>query len=136
MGSIGGRGSLRELRRPARSRFVLDELTVMSESTERALSQAVATISQSDPIIKLLQQVALGRMKPTDAGLRAITDAWLGTYRKVIDTAPLGRSAMARLDPRPRIDLLIDAGVLDQSNEAGQALRKSFEERLAQMPPD
>jgi hypothetical protein len=115
---------------------VLDELTSMSESSERALAQAIATISQSDPIIKLLQQVALGRMQPTDAGLRAITDAWLGTYRKVIETTPLSPSAMMRLDPRPRIDFLIDVGVLDPSNEAGQSLRTTFEKRLAQMPPD
>lgn len=82
--------------------------------------------------MKLLQQVTLGRMKPTDAGLRAVTESWLGTYRKVIETIPLSRLAMMRLDPRPRIDLLIDAGVLDPSNEAGQSLRTSFENRLAQ----
>ncbi|MBI3356754.1 MAG: hypothetical protein HY038_08305 [Nitrospirae bacterium] len=108
----------------------------MSESSETALSQAIATISQSDPIIKLLQQVTVGRMKPTDAGLRAITESWLGTYRKVVETPPLSRSAILRLDPRPRIDLLIDIGVLDSSNEAAQSLRRSFEKRLAEAPSD
>lgn len=108
----------------------------MSECNETALSHAVVTISQSDPIIKLLQQVALGRMKPTDAGLRAVTESWLGTYRKVIETTPLSRLGMMRIDPRPRIDLLIDAGVLDPSNEAGQSLRRSFELRLADTPSD
>lgn len=111
---------------------MLDELTTMSESHDAALSQAIAAISQSDPIIKLLQEVTLGRMKPTDAGLRAVTDAWLGTYRKVIETTSLSRPAMLRIDPRPRIDLLIKAGVLDPSNEAGLSLRASFENRLAQ----
>lgn len=108
----------------------------MSESSDSALSQAIATISQSDPIIKLLQQVTLGRMKATDAGLRAVTDSWLGTYRQVIEATPLSRQATLRLDPRPRIELLIEAGVLDPSNEAGQSLRMSFEKRLAQAGSD
>lgn len=115
---------------------MLDELMSMSESSDTALSRAVATISQSDPIIKLLVQVTLGRMKPTDAGLRAVTESWLGTYRKVIETTTLSRLGIMRIDPRPRIDLLIDAGVLDPSNEAGQSLRKSFEQRLAETPSD
>ena len=106
------------------------------ESCDEALVQAIATISQADPIIKLLQQVVQSRIKPTDAGLRAVTESWLATYRKVIETAPLSRSAMMRLDPRPRIDLLIEAGVLDPSNEAGQSLRAGFEKRLAQTPSD
>ncbi|MGQ0694318.1 MAG: hypothetical protein ACT4OL_01925 [Nitrospiraceae bacterium] len=106
----------------------------MSESCEKALGQAIATISQADPIIRLLPQVMQGRIKPTDAGLRAITESWLATYRKVIETAPLRRSAMMRLDPRPRIDLLIEAGVLDPTDEAGQSLRAGFEKRLAQTP--
>ncbi|HSA62858.1 MAG TPA: hypothetical protein VLE03_11535 [Nitrospiraceae bacterium] len=108
----------------------------MSEISDSALSQAIATISQSDPIIKLVQQVTLGRMKPTDAGLRAVTESWLGTYRQVIEAMPLDRQAMLRLDPRPRIELLIETGVLDPSNEAGQSLRISFEKRLAQAGRD
>jgi hypothetical protein len=106
----------------------------MLEPCEKVLSEAIATISQADPIVKLLQQVEQGRIKPTDAGLRAITESWLATYRRVIETVPLGRSAMMRLDPRPRLDLLIEAGVLDPTNEAGQSLRTAFEKRLAQLP--
>lgn len=108
----------------------------MSESNAAALQQAMATISQSDPIIKLLQQVTLGRMKPTDAGLRAVTESWLRTYQKVIEAAPLSRRAMVRLDPRPRIAVLIEAGVLDPANEAGKSLQTSFDARLAQAPLD
>ena len=125
-----------ELRISSWARRVLDELMSMSESSDTDLSQAIATIALFDPIIKLLQQVTLGRMKPTDAGLRAVTESWLRTYRKVIETAPLSRLSMMRLDPRPRIDILIDAGVLNPSNEAGQSLRTSFEKRLAETPSD
>lgn len=108
----------------------------MSEDQDAALRQAIATISQSDPLIKLLQQVTLGKMKPTDAGLRAVTESWLKTYQTVVETSSLGRQALMRIDPRPRIDVLIQAGVLDQANEAGQSLRRSFEQRLAQAGSD
>lgn len=106
----------------------------MSDAQDTALQQAIATIGQSDPIIKLLQQVALGRMKPTDAGLRAVTESWLRTYRTVIEGTALNRQALLRLDPRPRIAVLRDAGVLDPGNETGQSLQTSFETKLAQAP--
>lgn len=105
----------------------------MLEPRDKELSQAIATISEADPIIKLLQQVMQGRIKPKDARLQAITESWLATYQNVIETMPLPRSAMMRLDPRPRIDLLIEVGVLHHSNEAGRSLRAGFEKRLAQM---
>jgi len=50
----------------------------MDEPAEQALQRAISAILQSDPLIKLLQQVRLGRMKPTDAGLRAVTESWMG----------------------------------------------------------
>jgi hypothetical protein len=103
----------------------------MPDADDLALQQAIATICQSDPIIKLLQQVTLGRMKPSDAGLRAVTESWLKTYRKVVETAPLDRRALARIDPGPRIDVLVHAGVLDAGNETVQGLRSTFEKRFA-----
>jgi hypothetical protein len=108
----------------------------MSDVHDAAIQRAIAAISQSDPLIKLLQQVTLGKMKPTDAGLRAVTESWLQTYRKVIETTPLNRAALARLDPGPRLDVLIRAGVLDPSNEAGRSLRLTFEQRIAQAGSD
>ena len=99
------------------------------------LDQAISTLSQSDPIVKLLQQVKLGRMKPSDAGLRAITEAWLGTYHKVLDTVQLERAALVRLDPAPRVEVLIDAGVLATDHQAVIGLRTLFEKRLAEAKP-
>jgi len=55
------------------------------ESGDQALQRAIATISQSDPHTRLLEQVKLGQMKPTDAGFRAVTGSWMGTYQKVIE---------------------------------------------------
>ena len=99
------------------------------------LDQAINTLSQSDPIIKLLQQVKLGRMKPSDAGLRAVTEAWLGTYHKVLDTVQLDRAALVRLDPSPRLAVLIDAGVLAADHRAVLGLRTLFDKRLAEAKP-
>ena len=103
----------------------------MSDANEVALRQAIAAICQSDPIIKLLKQVTLGRMNPTDAGLRAVTESWLKTYQHVVETAALDLQTLARIDPRPRIDLLIHAGVLDASHEAALSLQRAFEKRSA-----
>jgi len=97
------------------------------ESGDQALQRAIATISQSDPLIKLLEQVKLGRMKPTDAGLRAVTDSWMGTYQKIIESGGFTRQALRRIDPHPRLDVLIECGVLTAEQPAFAALRASFE---------
>jgi hypothetical protein len=102
----------------------------MSESGEQALHRAIAAISQSDPVIKLLQQVQLGRMKPTDGGLRAITESWLGTYEKALSTEGLTRSGLRRIDPGPRVGVLIDAGVLARDHPAVVSLRAAFDRAI------
>ena len=101
------------------------------ESGDQALQRAIATISQSDPLTKLLEQVKLGRMKPTDAGLRAVTDSWLGTYQKVIESGGLTCQALRRIDPNPRVAILIECGVLTAEQQAVTALRTSFDRAVA-----
>jgi hypothetical protein len=101
------------------------------DSGDQALQRAIATISQSDPLTKLLEQVKLGRMKPSDAGLRAVTDSWLGTYKKVIETGGMTRQALRRIDPCPRLAMLIECGVLTGEQQAVAALRQSFERAVA-----
>ena len=101
------------------------------ESGDQALRHAIATISQSDPLTKLLEQVKLGRMKPTDAGLRAVTDSWIGTYQKIIESGGLTRQALRRIDPNPRVAMLIEYGVLTDEQQAVTALRTSFERAVA-----
>jgi hypothetical protein len=96
------------------------------------VDQAIHTLSQSDPIPKLLQEVRLGRMKATDAGLRAVTEAWLGTYRQVLQSANgLDRTALHRLDPSPRLEVLITAGVMSADHPAILSLRTAYEQALA-----
>ncbi len=113
---------------------MFNELTAVSDSGEQALYQAIHTISESDPLIKLLQEVKLGRMKPSDPGLRAITESWIGTYKKVLETAGLDRGALARLDPSPRLAVLIDVGVLPADHPGAASLRAAFEQALSKAP--
>jgi hypothetical protein len=98
------------------------------ESGDQALQRAIATISQSDPLTKLLEQVKLGRMKPTDAGLRAVTGSWMGIYRKTIESGGLTSQALRRIDPNPRLAILIECGVLTGEQQAVADLRASFEQ--------
>lgn len=105
----------------------------MSESSEQYVNQAIHTLSQSDPIIKLLQEVKLGRMKPSDAGLRAVTEAWLSTYQLVLEKGQaLDGPALARLDPSPRLNLLVEAGVIMEDDAAVVGLRQLFQQVVAQ----
>ena len=101
------------------------------ESGDQTLQHAIATISQSDPLIKLLEQVKRGRMTPTDAGLRAVTDSWLGTYRKIIESGGFSRPALRRIDPHPRLAVLVDCGVLTEAQQAVTDLQESFDRAVA-----
>ncbi|HEU5409307.1 MAG TPA: hypothetical protein VFU48_16185 [Nitrospira sp.] len=98
---------------------------------EQAVQCAISAISQSDPLIKLLQQVRLGRMKPTDAGLRAVTESWLGTYEKALATDGVTQSGLRRLNPAPRLAVLIEIGVLTDEHPGVTALRAAYDELLA-----
>ncbi|TKB94392.1 MAG: hypothetical protein E8D41_04195 [Nitrospira sp.] len=101
------------------------------ESGDQTLQRAITTISQSDPLIKLLDQVKRGRMTPADAGLRAVIDSWLGTYRKTIESAGFNRQALRRIDPSPRLALLIECGVLTDEQRAVADLLESFERAVS-----
>lgn len=104
--------------------------------SEALLQRAIGTIGQSDPIVKLLQQVKLGRMKAGDAGLRAVVEAWLGTYEKTIKAEGLTQAALRRLDPAPRVAVLLEAGVLQADQPAVRGLAATFSQVLAQAPAE
>ena len=108
----------------------------MGMSDEQAMARAIASISHSDPLIKLLQQVRLGRMKPTDAGLRAITESWLGSYEKALATDGLTRSSLRRLDPAPRLAVLVEAGVLMNEHPGLMALQTAYDRVAGQTSSD
>ena len=104
------------------------------DSGEKILQNAIATISQSDPLTKLLEQVKLGRVKPADAGLRAVIDSWMDTYKNIIESGGLSRQALRRIDPNPRLAALTECGMLTGEQQAVAALRTSFERAVAAAP--
>lgn len=104
---------------------------MISESSEQYLFQSIDILSQVDPLIKLLQEVKLGRMKPSDSGLRAITESWLLTYRQVLekgtDATPL---VLRQLNPSPRLDVLIESGIVPEDHAEVVALRQTYHAML------
>lgn len=98
------------------------------------MQRAISSIAQSDPLIKLLQQVRLGRMKPTDTGLRAVTESWLGTYEKALATDGLTQSRLRRLNPAPRLAVLIDVGVLVGNHPGVESLTAAYNRAVACAP--
>jgi hypothetical protein len=66
-------------------------------------------------------------MKPTDMGLRAITESWLGAYEKALATEGLTRCSLRRLDPTPRLAVLIDAGVLTNEHPGVLSLNAAYD---------
>ncbi|MEQ1793960.1 MAG: hypothetical protein ABL970_07180 [Nitrospira sp.] len=102
--------------------------------SEELLQRAISTIAQSDPIIKLLQQVKQGKMRAGDAGLRAVVEAWFGTYEKVIKTEGLTQMSLRRLDPAPRVAVLLEVGVVQADQPAVLALEKAFSQAVASAP--
>lgn len=101
---------------------------------EQALQHAISAISQSDPLIKLLQQVRLRRMQPTDPGLLAVTESWLGIYEKALATEGLTQSGLRRLNPAPRLAVLLDAGVLLSQHPGVESLRAAYDRAIAHAP--
>ena len=84
-------------------------------------------ILRRDLALKRKSRVKLDRMKPADAGLRAVTDSWMGTYQKVIESGGFTSQTLRRIDPNPRLAILIEYGVLTGEQQAVTALRTSFE---------
>ncbi|MCE3225253.1 MAG: hypothetical protein K0S58_3433 [Nitrospira sp.] len=98
----------------------------MDDHEEQA-RRAIGTLLQSDPLIKLLQEVRLGRMKATDPGLRAVTESWVGVYAQVLKSQSFHPTVLARLDPVPRLEVLVETGVLSWDHPAIKELRELFE---------
>ncbi|MCP9440883.1 MAG: hypothetical protein NNA20_12940 [Nitrospira sp.] len=103
----------------------------MDSPSEQVLRRAISTIAQVDPLIKLLQEVRAGRLKPTDAGLRAVTESWIETYERVLTLEGLTRSGLRRLDPAPRVAVLVEFGVLDLDHQAVRRLSAAFHRAMA-----
>jgi hypothetical protein len=97
------------------------------DNQEEQVRRAIGTLLQSDPLIKLLQEVRLGRMQPTDPGLRAVTESWIGVYAQVLKSQSVPATALPRFDPAPRLQVLVDAGVLSRDHPGARDLSELFQ---------
>ena len=100
------------------------------DENEEQVRRAIGTLLQSDPLIKLLQEVRLGRMKAADPGLRAVTESWIGVYSQVLKSQSVAAASLPRLDPAPRLQVLVDAGVLSWDHAGTSELRELFQRLL------
>jgi len=102
------------------------------ESPEQFLARAMKLLQRSDPIPKLLPQIRLGRMPADSPALTAILDSWLEAFVQVLKDgqAVLDVAGVLRLDPNPRIDVLVEAGVLAKDHPQIKTLREAWSEAL------
>ena len=98
----------------------------MVNDHEEQMRRAIGTLLPSDPLIKLLQEVRLGRMKATDTGLRAVVESWIEVYAQVLKSQSIDAEILPRLDPAPRLQVLVDAGVLSWDHPSTRELRDLF----------
>jgi len=89
-------------------------------------------LQRSDPIPKLLPQVRLGRMPKDSPALAAILESWLETFIQVLKDgqAVLDVGGALRLDPNPRIAVLVETGVLADDHPQVKAIRDAWSAAL------
>jgi hypothetical protein len=102
------------------------------ETPEQFLDRAMKLLQRSDPIPKLLPQVRLGRMPKDSPALTAILDSWLEAFEQVLkDAQPvLDVGGVKRLDPDPRVAVLVEAGVLSENHPHVKTLRDAWSDAL------
>ena len=102
------------------------------ETSEQFLDRAMTLLQRSDPIPKLLPQVRLGRMAPDSPALIAILESWLEAFVQVLKDgqAVLNVEGVKRLDPNPRLAVLLEAGVLAENQPHVQTIRDAWSAAL------
>jgi len=98
------------------------------ETSEQFLDRAMALLQRSDPIPKLLPQVRLGRMDKDSPALAAILDSWMEAFVHVLKDSHsvLDVEGVKRLDPNPRLAVLLEAGVVSEDRPHVQTVRDAW----------
>jgi hypothetical protein len=102
------------------------------ETSEQFLGRAMPMLQRSDPIPKLLPQVRLGRMPKDSPALIAILESWLEAFVQVLKDGQtvLNVEGVLRLDPNPRIAVLVEAGVLAEDQPDVRTVRDTWSAAL------
>lgn len=89
-------------------------------------------LQRSDPIPKLLPQVRIGRMPKDSPALTAILESWLEAFIQVLKDGQsvLDVEGVLRLDPNPRLAVLVEAGVLAEDQPQVKTLRDAWASAL------
>jgi len=100
----------------------------LMETPEQFLDRVMKLLQRSDPIPKLLPQVRLGRMPKDSPALTAILESWLEAFIQVLKDAQavLDVGDVLRLDPNPRLAVLVEAGVLKEDHPGVRTVREAW----------
>jgi hypothetical protein len=63
--------------------------------------------------------------------LRVITESWLMTYRKALESAGFTQQTLLRINPTPRLAVLVDQGMLPPDHEEARRLLAAFQQAMA-----
>jgi hypothetical protein len=98
------------------------------ESPQDFLNRAFPLLQRSDPIPKLLPQVRLGRMPRDSPALQAIVSSWLEAFVTVLKDGEkvLDVNGVLRLDPNPRLAVLLEAGLVADNDHDVQVARSAY----------
>ena len=98
------------------------------ESSQDFLNRAFPLLQRSDPIPKLLPQVRLGRMARDSPALQAIISSWLEAFVTVLKDGEtvLDVNGVRRLDPNPRLAVLVEAGLVADNDPHVQGARSAY----------
>ena len=98
------------------------------ETPQDFLNRAFVLLLRTDPIPKLLPQVRLGRMPKDSPALQAIISSWLEGFAALLKEGEttLDVNAVLRLDPHPRLEVLVEAGVLAPDDPKIAAVRSAY----------
>ena len=98
------------------------------ETSGQFLDRAMQLLQRSDPIPKLLPQVRLGRMPRDSPALAAVLDAWMEAFVHVLweGRAVLDVEGVLRLDPNPRLAVLLEEGLLSEDRPHVQTVRDAW----------
>lgn len=98
------------------------------ETAQEFLNRALPLLQRSDPIPKLLPQVRLGRMPRDSPALQAIISSWLEAFVTVLKDGErvLDVNGVLRLDPNPRLAVLVEAGLVEGNDPHVQIARSAY----------
>ena len=98
------------------------------ESPQDFLNRAFPLLQRSDPIPKLLPQVRLGRMPRDSPALQAIVSSWLEAFVTVLKDGErvLDVNGVLRLDPNPRLAVLLEAGLVADNDPHVEVARSAY----------